>query len=352
AQVVPPIPTNVTAQGLSGERPRVSVTWQAPQGPWYCNLYRSAVDTLHFNRIGQFLGRSFEDHGVMSGRTYYYYVKTVAWRDSTLIESDRSNIASVTLGASTRVRGTIQGTVVDDSTGAPLRNVRVRFYQQGSNWTHVYDITDSLGRYEAEIDTGRYLIRAEPPFEHSLSYYLAEWFDNVLEPSAATIVVVGNGTTFTANFGLRRIVRQRNSLISGVVRNEQGQPISGATVAVMRSIQEMSYIAATTGTIPGLGIEERVLSGIGYARGVMAYDVTDPQGRFNASVPANGSYIVAAGKNGFYPEYFNNTADPTRATIIAAANDTSGVNFSLQAYSTSPNTVRGVFRDSTGTQVP
>ena len=352
AQVIPPIPTNVTALGLSGEHPRVLVTWQAPLGPWYCNLYRSAIDTLHFTRIGQFLGRSFEDHGVMSGRTYYYFVKSVAWNDSVLVESGRSNIASATVGSTPRARGTIRGAVIDDSTGAPIRSVRVRFYRQSNNWSGVYDITDSLGRYEAEMDTGRYLIRADPPFEHFLSYYLAEWFDNVLEPSAATTVVVGNGTTFTANFGLRRIVRQRYSLMSGVVRNEQGQPVSGATVAVMRSIQEMSYIAATTGTIPGLGIEERVLPGIGYARGVMAYDVTDPQGRFSAGVPANGSYIVAAGKTGFYPEYFNNTADPTQATIIAAANDTNGVNFSLRAFSTSPNSVRGVVRDSTGTQVP
>ncbi len=350
AQPNPPVPTNVTAQPFSGEHRKITVSWQAASGPWYFNVYRSMSDSLHFARIGQPDRRSFEDHGVISGRTYYYFVKSV---NDSGVESGRSNIASATVGSVSGVRGTIRGTIIDDSTALPLRSVRVRFFRQSNMWSEEYDVTDSLGRYEAELDTGRYLIRAEPTFQpNSSQNYRAEWFDNVLEPSAATMVFVGNGTVLTANFGLRRIVVVRNSVINGTVRNEQGQPIMNATVAVMRSIQQMNYLAATTGQTPGLGSEARTLSGIGYSRGVMWNGTTDSQGRFHAEVPENGSYIVAAGKSGFLLQYFDQTTDPTRARIIVAMNDTSGVNFALRARVSSPNSIQGVVMDSTITPVP
>ncbi len=349
---IPPSPTNVVAQISSGEHPRVFVTWQLASGPWSSNLYRSTGDTSHFTLISRCAGRSFEDRGVIGGRIYYYYVKSVAWNDTVWVESSRSNIAPAVVGPPTQAEGTIRGTIVDDSTGVPLRNVRVRFFRQGSNFSGEYDITDVLGAYEAELDSGRYTVRAEPPMENTQSPYRAEWFDNVTEPSAATILTVGNRTTSIANFRLRKLPVQRNSSISGTVTNETGQPIANATVAIMRSIQEMNSLAATTGTTPGLGVEERVLSGIGYARGVMAYGLTDGQGRFRLFVQSNGSYIVAAGKTGFALEYFDNSADPTQATIISAVNDTNDVDFSLRPNSASPNSVRGVIRDSTGAEVP
>jgi len=346
-------PTNVTAQAFPGSHPRVYVTWQNAPGTWYCNLYRSVNDTSHFVRIAQVASHLFEDRGVMGGRTYYYYLRAVGWGDSSIVESPRSAIVSATLGSNTSVRGTIRGTVVDDSTGAPIRNVRVRFFRLATMWLGEYDITDSLGHYEAVIDTGRYLIKAEPPCEPSTApQYRAEWFDNAPDPSSATPVAVFVGSVATANFGLQRVNVPRFSEISGVVRNEQGQPIAGATVAIMRSIQEMHRLAAISGTTPGLGSEERQLSGIGYARGVVWSGTTDFQGRYRAVVPQGGSYIAAAGKVGYHLQYFNQTVDPTRATILSASDDTSGVNFTLRPVPAFPGTIDGAVRDSSGQPVP
>ncbi len=352
AQPTPPVPTNVTAQSFPGDN-HIVVSWQASPGPWYFNAYRSMGDSSHFTRINQSDHRSFDDHGVISGRTYYYYIRSIGSNDSGVVESGRSVIVWATAGAVARLRGTIRGTITDDSTGVPLRSVRVRFSRQANMWSEVYGVTDSLGHYEAQLDTGRYLIRAEPQSEpNSTQNYRGEWFDNVPEPSSATTVVVGNGTNFTANFGLRRIVELHFSSINGTVLNEQGQPIMNATVAVMRSIQQMNYLAATTGQTPGLGVEARTLSGIGYSRGVIWNGLTDNQGRFHAEVPQNGSYIVAAGKPGFLIQYFDRTTDPTQAKIITVLNDTSGVNFSLKVRIGSPNGIQGVVVDSTITPVP
>ena len=90
AQPNPPVPTNVTAQVFSGDNPRVVVSWQATSGPWYFNVYRSMGDSLHFTRLGQLDRRSFEDHGVIGGRTYYYNVRSVVSNDSGVrIEGER-----------------------------------------------------------------------------------------------------------------------------------------------------------------------------------------------------------------------------------------------------------------------
>lgn len=348
-----PPPTNLTAQAISGNHPRINLSWTNPQGTWYCNLYRSVNDTLHFVRIAQVPQRTFEDHGVMGGRTYYYYVRAVAWQDSVLIESQRSAIAFASLSAGPGLRGTIRGSVIDDSTGAPIRGVRVRFFRFAATWAGEYDITDSLGRYEAALDTGRYLVKAEPPCEPvTFPRYRAEWFDNVFEPSAATPVAVGSGTTSTANFSLGRYVLESHAELNGIVRNEQGTPLANTTVAIMRSIQEMHRLAALTGTTPGLGVEARDLPGIGYTRGVLWSGTTDSQGRFRAVVPQNGSYIAAAGKPGYVLQYFPQTTDPTRAVIITGREDTSGVNFFLRQVPPFPNTIEGIIRDTTGEPVP
>ncbi len=349
---IPP-PTNVTARAYSGNHPRVELSWQAAPGTWYCNLYRSINDTMHFARIAQVMGRTFEDHGVIGGRTYYYFLRAVAWADSLAMESPRSAIVVAVLSPSSGVTGTIRGIVVDDSTGAPVRGVRIRFFRVGSMWTSHYDVTDSLGGYEAVVDTGRYLIKAEPPCEpNGVPQYRAEWFENASEPSAATPVMVRSGMISTANFGLQRVTIIRYASISGAVRNEQGQPIPNATVAVMRSIQEMNRLAATTGTIPGLGPEARQLPGIGYTRGVIWSGVSDMQGRFRAIVPQNGSYIVAAGKSGYLLQYFNQTLDPTQATLVSASTDTSGVHFILRSVPAYPGSIDGAIRDSLGQPVP
>ncbi len=346
-------PSQVTAQAFPGNHPRIEISWQTAPGTWYCNLYRSVNDTLHFTRIAQVMGRSFDDHGVVGGRTYYYYLRAVAWADSTAAEGPRSAMAVAVLGPSGGMRGTIRGTVVDDSTGAPIRSVRVRFFRVGAMWTNQYDVTDSLGMYEAAVDTGRYLIKAEPPCEPiGTIQYRPEWFENASEPSAATPVTVSSGAVSTVHFGLQRVAIMRYVSINGVVRSEQGQPIPNATVAVMRSIQEMYRLAATTGTIPGLGPEARQLSGIGYTRGVIWSGETDSQGRFRASVPQNGSYIVAAGKAGYLLQYFNQTFDPTRAAILSANADTSGVNFLLRPAPAYPGSIEGAVRDSTGQPAP
>lgn len=349
--ITPPVPTNVTAQAYMGEHPRVVVNWQIPQGPWYCIVYRSIGDSLHFTRVFDVVGERYEDHGVVGGQTYYYYVKSAVWNDS-LYLSGRSNIARASLGSSTGIRGTVRGVVRDDSTNAPIRSVRIRFFRQGFNWTNVVDVTDSDGFYEVEIDTGRYFIHAEPQPENNTIQYLSEWYDNAPDPSNATTVIVGNGTTFVANFGLRRFGPPRKSYISGTVLDQESEPLVGATVVIMRSIQEMQRLAATGCSTPGLGAEARVLSGIGYTRGVLWSGTTDGEGRFRAEVPPGGSYIAAAGKNGYRIQYFNHTADPTEAVIIVAASDTAGVNFQLSRPATTSNTVQGVVRDTTAARVP
>jgi hypothetical protein len=120
----------------------------------------------------------------------------------------------------------------------------------------------------------------------------------------------------------------------------------------MRTIQEMNYLASTTGHTPGLGSEERMIPNLGIVRGRIWDGQTNQFGEYYALIPAGTSVIAVAVRNGYMPKYFNNEDDPTRADIITAGRDTSGIDFALPRFIDSPNSVRGTVRDSTGQPVP
>lgn len=343
----PPTPTNLVGQSLPGNHPEVSLTWQVPVGPWSFKIYRSHADSSHFELEGWSHSPSYRDHEVLLAHTYYYYVTSA--NDSTHAESPRSNIAQVTVSTS-RPHGYINGTITADVGTQPIANVRIRVFRLSLEpyWSAPTE-TNPSGQYQVEVDTGTYFVKAEPPMN---SPYGAEWYDDAPTPSSATPVRVNEGLSVMANFGLARTSPTILAYVHGVVRSSTGAPLAGASVVFMRTMQEMNFLAATTGLPPGLGAEARIIPGLGYARGVVWYDQTNGFGEYYAHVPVGSSYIAAAATNGYLPEYFNNNSDPTQADIITVRDDTSGIDFSLSVYPSTQNSVRGTVRDSTGQPVP
>lgn len=350
----PPTPTDLVAQNTSGNTPGVSLTWRVPPppGPWHFKVYRSNGDSSHFEAEGWSFMTSFLDHEVLLSNTYYYYVTSVAYQESTLAESPRSNIAQVTVTTS-RPHGRITGTVTADANGQPIASVRIRVYRLDLQpcWS-APTISNPSGQYQVEVDTGMYFVKAEAPEE---SPYRSEWYNNAPSPSNATAIRVDDSSTTVVNFGLASSSPMTMVHVHGTVRNSGGAPLSGASVVFMRTMQEMNFLAATTGRTPGLGNEERIISGLGYTRGVIwphQFSPTNQFGEYYALVPAGASYIVAAAKNGYMPQYFNNKSDPTQADIITVSADTGGIDFTLSVYPNTQNSVRGTVRDSTGQPVP
>ena len=349
----PPIPTNLVAENISapGTLPTVRLTWHVSPGIWYFKIYRSDGDSSHFDLEGWSFMTTFDDHEVLLSNSYFYYVTSVAFHESTLTESPRSNIAGVVVTTS-QPHGGISGTVTADANGQNIANVRIRVHRfNGELCSSPPTITNSSGQYHVEVDTGTYFIEAQPPEE---SPYRPEWYNNAPGPTSATPVRVTDSSTAVVNFGLASNTPVILVNVHGVVRNSEGAALPGTSVVFMRTMQEMNSLAATTGQTPGLGNESKIIPGLGYTRGVIWSGQTNQFGEYYAHVVAGRSYIAAAarGDSLYMPEYFNNQSDPTQADIITVSHDTTGIDFSLSRYPNTQNSIRGIVRDSTGQPAP
>ncbi len=353
---LPPLPTpsNLIARLVPAPHDNmfsVRMNWNGGRGPWRYRVYRSVNDTLHYRTFSSTSDTTFTDFSVRADSTYYYFVR--ASQNDTIL-SPSSNTASVHVVAPYHARGIIRGTVVDDLSSAPLRNVMISFFRNSSICNMPGVRTDSLGRYSAVLDSGRYIVRAalESHSVHDSIRYRSEYFDNCPEPACATVIVVRDSTTFTANFGLARVAPPVYVYIRGVVSDTANVPLRNATVSIIRTVQEMNFLASL-GLTPGIGAEAMGLDGVGHARGVRWTGRTDSLGRYAARVVGNTNYIALASREGFLPEYYNNkTTVETADIIILGTRDTSGINFSLAVRPVPNNSVSGVVRDSLGTLVP
>lgn len=349
-------PTNLQAQSPASLQPRVVLNWNAPAGTTFFKVYRSSPDTTNFQWIAISNLRQFEDLAVTPGVQYHYAVTAVQSRDSILLESARSNIASVRAYAlPPGPKGIIAGRITDQITGSPIAKAIVRFFKMPSPANRGLDIsTTNAGTFSAVVDTGVYLVRAEEAMMTiAQTGHQAQWYLHASGPGDATPVTVRANDTTHVNFSLSPNFPQPYAYVSGVVTDELGAPISGAVVAFVRPIQELVTSAATTLQPPGTGAEAVVIPGIGYCRGVAWFGYTNTSGKFFAQVLSGRLYVALSAKSGYYPEFYDNTSDPLQATILTIRGDTTGINFSLRKKAaTDTGTMQGAVTDPDGNDVP
>jgi hypothetical protein len=349
-------PTNLQAQSPASLQPRVVLNWSAPTGTSFFKVYRSSPDTTNFQWIAISQVRQFEDQAVTPGMQYHYVVTAVVSKDSILLESARSNIASVRAYAlPAGPKGIIAGTITDQITGSPIAKAIVRFFKMPSPANRGLDIsTTSAGTFSAVVDTGVYLVRAEESLTTTpQAGHLAQWYLHAGGPGDATPVAVMVNETTHVNFSLPPNSPQPYAYVSGFVTDALGTPISGAVVAFVRPIQELVTSAATTAQTPGIGAEAVVIPGIGYSRGVAWFGYTNTSGKFFAQVLSGRQYVALSAKIGYYPEFYDNASDPAQATVLAVRGDTTGINFSLRKKApTDTGTMQGVVTDPDGNTVP
>jgi hypothetical protein len=464
-----PVPTNLKAEfaPTMGPLPVVKLSWDAPDGPWGYRIYRSGNDSLHFAPLAIASQRFYFDNTVAGGSVFFYQVRSfVVGADSHMVESGPSNTAWITISLPPPVvKGTIAGTVKDDTTGAPIQGMFIRFYRMdpwagpfalpfavtdslgqykielpvGSYTIHaepapymppgpppyipewfdnVYEqsqatmvkveegktftadfglshkvfpvrpkgtvsgtviddsskkplagalirffsqsltimvyppptvVADSLGHYEALLDTAVYLIRAEePPMRDWHPSYRPEWYDNVTEVGKATPVHVTPGSNFVADFGLSRFYPPHPVTIEGTVTDTSGNPLRAALVAIMVPIQAMNMFDTDLDEHDdAVTVEE-----IGYCRGIVWKGRTDSMGHYSATVLSGRQYIAMSAKWGYLTEYYDGKVNPLQADLIKADSDVKGINFSLAANTVVRNSISGSVRDSSGAGIP
>ena len=233
----PPAPTNLVAHVSMDHNPSVSLEWMegvATQmgGGLVFHVFRSVDDSMQYSLRGVAFDKSFRDFDVTTGHSYSYYVTAAATHDSVSAESGPSDTVSVSVAAATpKPKGMISGTVIDSLTGRPLPLVRILFFRTSSHsWWVPQAWTDTAGHYSAVLDTGTYIVNAQPwrilePFAMMMMggmhptflQYLPEWFDDASEPDQAMPIMVSDSSKFTADFDLMRLVPPMPVQVSGMV---------------------------------------------------------------------------------------------------------------------------------------
>jgi hypothetical protein len=261
-------------------------------------VYKAVDTSTHFQMIASVQAPTFTDWAVALGHVYRYYV--TAFNQAG--QSGPSNIVTFALPPPPpRVTGTVAGTVTDDSTGLPIRGVQIRFYRNSG--THLPCVlTDSLGQYAVQLDTGRYTISA------SRQGYRMEWYDNSPTPAGATPVFVGAGAAVTVNFGLAPYgppppppTPVCGTIAGTIVNDSTGSPIIGVRVRFYRTNGFRTNREART----------------------------DSLGMYQVQLDT-GRYFVYATRFGFRSEYFDNSPILSGATpVLISENQTSTANFGL-----------------------
>jgi hypothetical protein len=365
----PPPPMGLVAKVSSNDHLSVRLEWELP-GPihvsWFFKVYRSIDDSAHFEFLTTTNSEGYTDSDVLKGHTYYYYVVTSMFANDTAVhDSKRSNIASATTGTGgDRAHGVITGTVTDSVTGMPLPGIRILFFAVSKPVLWIPQTwTDKDGHYSAVLDTGTYLISAQPgmwavnmpvpmmsPVFH-MPLYRPEWYKDAPDPALATPVAVTDSSKFEADFDLVKFQPPTLATISGTVSDTLGNPLKGAIVTILRTVQEMHEMSATGEDGPGAGNEDMEIDGLGRVRGVLWKGVTDSAGHYKASVVTGRAYVALATKFGYLPQFFNHKSNPLEADIIRLTQDTSGIDFSLSPNPALQNSISGVVKDSNGVRV-
>jgi hypothetical protein len=349
---------------LKWELPPIMKT-EIPFPPTVFKIHRAVDASGSFDLLDITAGMAYVDKDVEATRTYSYFVTTVWILNDTLKEeSASSDTISVTIQPYERVTGTITGTVTDSISGAPLRDARVMFFRHGPPpYPTVYYFavpqtsTDSLGHYEAAVDTGTYFIECFPPPWEILSMsplpgHKIEWYKDASDPSHATPVYVAENAKVEIDFDLVRYTPPATALVRGNVSDSLGNPLKGALVVLMHTVQAMVQ-ASVLSTDANVDVGEMAtVDGLGCIRGIAWKGLTDSLGNFEATVLAGRSYTALAVKKGFIPQYYDHKDTPAEATIIHVDGNVDGIDFNLNPLRPPPLfSISGSVLDSTGVHV-
>ncbi len=202
---------------------------------------------------------------------------------------------------------TIQGTVVDSTTGEPIAGAIVRAiphdttgsrHGRRGHWYRrhggMFDITDSTGAYSMDVVApSEYLLLARAPF------YYREFYDNARNRSDATPVQVDSGDVMNIDFDLVPWMNYGTATVSGTVIDENtGEPISNAVVIAF---------------MPGDSTHHRRRISVA---------LTDSLGNYTLQYLPEGQPVILFGKAyGYRGEFYDDAYTPDSATPVIPTAD-------------------------------
>jgi|GEM_PF-1286896 hypothetical protein len=218
--------------------------------------------------------------------------------------------------------GVVKGTVSAqaDTQFIPMANVQA-FSANNPNVPSGWAMTNQSGRYEMYLAPGDYIfVAAKQGFQ-------PEWWQETAARDSAMVVTVAAGDTIIGiNFTL--------------AANQPPPPPARGTITgtVINQATNAPIYRASVKAIAG--------------NGVMFNAVTDSTGAYTVDIPY-GSYYVRAEKNGFVPEWWQESPNRDSATVVVIAENQNAadINFTLQPL-TPPavGSIAGVISDAVSLQ--
>jgi hypothetical protein len=258
-----------------------------------------------------------------------------------------SGIAGTTHGS-----GRIDGRITDSLTTRPIGGVQVTVYRATDPMVPVQTLmSDGSGHFRAELDSGSYILRAQPAMSGAPTDYRGEWYRNAVDAPGA--MPLNGSARYDIVIDLVPMSIPDPVGVNGTVRDSAGAPLRGARVFVLRSIQEMTERSSNSGEGSDDHGEHSEIEDLGHARGVVWQGMADSSGRFSAKAAPGHSYVVLAVKQGYAPQFFDHQSDPLKANALWLAGDTAGIDFNLRTMAmVATYSVSGQVKDSMGAGVP
>ena len=222
-----------------------------------------------------------------------------SWDDASPVSVTASNNAA-NINFKLLRGGIIAGQVKDNNgNGMPKINVQAFDFDTDS-WIND-GFTGSTGNYNVSVPEGRYRVRAVPI--DSTSSLSGEFYDNEDDWDSAKVVNVTIEQTITLN----DIVLSTGNSISGLVTDDNKQPIVGANVEVFNYDTD-SWINSA---------------------------VTDRQGKYIVKGLKNSDYRIQAfpqDNENLIPQFYDNTASWDNARRVRInSSDKNNINFTLSS---------------------
>jgi hypothetical protein len=221
-------------------------------------------------------------------------------------------LGAAQFGKADPTKGVIKGTVVDEASGHAIPWVQVQIYsspiEQPTHWMQV--LTGFDGSYQAEVEPGTYVLRAQPPYSSVFPGLLPEWYNNTDSANATPVPVSAGGVAF-ANFSLSKSPHDgpTGKIVGTVVDEVTNEPI--------KLVPIIFFSTDSLKCMPSVAL-------------------TGEDGTYEAILGV-GSYLVKAHplplppwESGYMPEWFDNVAKPEDATSVAVGDGTEETaNFAL-----------------------
>ncbi len=229
--------------------------------------------------------------------------------------------------------GTVSGKVKFDESDKPISQAIIEFISLNNLVANVFTTTDTNGFYSAKVPSGQYYVSCTVSMNDTATFF-HEFYENAQTISQAKVLNVnGSEPLDDISFDIPQNIASKHTItFSGNVQSGISTPVDSATIDIL----------AAGGEDHG----ERTL---------IATTKTDASGNFSITLDSlyqlNNYFMIAAHKDGYKIQFYNNQDAFFNATILRAFSDTtfSNLNFSLvQADTNYKFSVSGTIKDTSG----